>query len=39
MSEDDYKQVLLLREQMNRGGKRRDTDGENPQRLYAELTD
>ena len=25
MSDTDYKQVLLLREQMNRGGKRRYT--------------
>ncbi len=37
MSDVAYRQVLLLREQMNRGGKRRYTSRENPQRLYAEL--
>jgi hypothetical protein len=37
MSDSDYRQVLLLREQMNRWRQAPLHGRENPQRLYAEL--
>ena len=39
VSDADYVAILQFREQMNRGGKMTLLDSENPQRLYADLSD